>query len=114
MFFWEIRARYKMHTKEGKTLRVVGQMPRRLAASLSPTPNWLCRSSSRSRFPGLPGLPAPFPFLRAAQSNHTKQVSQRIHCSAWHWSSDAARVTVQFSLYGSARISTHCPRPQSF
>ncbi len=33
---------------------VVGQMPRRAAASLRPTPKWLCRSASVSRTPGLP------------------------------------------------------------
>ena len=35
-------------------LRVVGQMPRRFAASFSPTPNCPCRSASVSRTPGLP------------------------------------------------------------
>lgn len=35
-------------------LSVVGQMPSRLAASFSPTPNWLCKSSRVSRTPGLP------------------------------------------------------------
>lgn len=35
---------------------VVGHTPRRLAASLSPTPNCACKSSRRSLAPGLPGL----------------------------------------------------------
>ena len=39
--------------------RVVAQMPSRDAASLSPTPNWPCRSSSRSFLPGFPLLPVP-------------------------------------------------------
>jgi len=40
-------------------LRVVAQMPRREAASLRPTPNWPCRSSSRNFFPGFPLFPVP-------------------------------------------------------
>ena len=39
--------------------RVVAHMPSRDAASFRPTPNWLCRSSSRSFLPGLPLLPLP-------------------------------------------------------
>ena len=52
-----------------RTLRVVGQMPRRAAASLRPTPNWPCRSASCRRLPGLPGLPVPLvrPFAPAHQ-----------------------------------------------
>ena len=45
--------------------RVVAQMPSREAASLSPTPNWPCKSSSRSFLPGFPLLPVP--------CKHTKQ-----------------------------------------
>ena len=40
--------------------RVVAHMPSRDAASLRPTPNWLCRSSRRSFLPGFPLLPLPY------------------------------------------------------
>mmetsp|Transcript_12914 Transcript_12914/g.39069 ORF Transcript_12914/g.39069 Transcript_12914/m.39069 type:complete len:227 (+) Transcript_12914:196-876(+) len=56
-----LRGQRWMPCRRHARFSVVAQMPRRLAASLRPTPNWDCSCSSRRFLPGFPALPLPLP-----------------------------------------------------